>query len=1122
MHNIKKQSKEYYSKLLKMRTIYDIYDKNPIDQKNHILTVSKEALEGEFKNDVKELIELSWENPSIILTFLTNITNKEDKNRLVYIIMNTFYENIFSINLIDERLFCIISLLLSEEINKLNKKEEKELFLNETLCSLLLGELFRKPEITKYFRKVLDGVVEDINDISNMVNSSISEYVTNNKINLNVNSIEEQINQKMIEKEKNEKNKNRKHNNSFSAPENFFANKYKDIRIKSETNIEKINKGNFDSKKKENKIHKNENEEDDESFVKKYFDNITKDILLETQKSIEDNRMKEYLQYQLDNLKEYENSNNLNNIEGIYTNQTVLKNIYGSLVSSKILSVYQKYFAIVIKTLNRFLNNFLENINELPYNIRQICKLISILLNKKFPNLKCFERNAFLGIFLIDKIIFPLFQDPKINCLITNIDRNEDSYFNFNFIASLLSDFSLGYFFFETEKNGNYTPFNGYFLEKMPILMDIYDKIVDVEIPCYINDILNNNDKNTLEEKLNSIYNNYFERHKEDYIFPQSCCLSFGDLDFILKIINEFEQKLFVDDKNKNLRLISEKINKNKVYKDLLELKIKKEDEHPVMSSDKNTKEKKDINLNCLIKPTVEYFIINHFIFIDKYKYFQDINMNIIYVNMKDLDKIQNYKTDDELKNLLIKALCEVLFSIQPIDELIETKKINKKSLNDFPLLLNDLNNYMEYLFSFDPFYKDSLPIKWSSSFLLENINKLEEKNKDNYYEIFFNEIEKELNSNINNYNFMELASCTNNLTYGKIKQELNEISLIKLKKINTNIIVNRIISEFAIYLKIEIKELVIKAKENNKININKKLNLDIKRAKSKEKKKVTDPNNIYYNEKNNIIIFKTIDSFIKYFNFEINSKLSQYINEEIEKEKELKLKKDIYDYIKKIEFPEKIISYINTTLKETISDMLYIEKINKTEIPSILAKTNKRIINSLYDLFKDYLPNEKDNELYLKTKMLSWSNINHFINDDYHLYDTFILFSVDCLKKFENKKNIWGKITSFRQIKNIFSDIQNIEKIKYNTESKKGSIYLNPLMIYSIIKSQPKYFASDIKFIETFIDLDEKNKFENLELIEELKCYMSYILDIKYKYLNNIDEAEYNALCNKELEKKE
>lgn len=59
---------------------------------------------------------------------------------------------------------------------------------------------------------------------------------------------------------------------------------------------------------------------------------------------------------------------------------------------------------------------------------------------------------------------------------------------------------------------------------------------------------------------------------------------------------------------------------------------------------------------------------------------------------------------------------------------------------------------------------------------------------------------------------------------------------------------------------------------------------------------------------------------------------------------------------------------------------MLYIEKIHKTEILSILLKINKRIISGLYDLFKDYLPNNKDNELNLKTKSLSWININHNI----------------------------------------------------------------------------------------------------------------------------------------------
>ena len=1102
-----------------MRTIYDIYDKNPIDQKNHILTVSKEALAGDFKNDVKELILYLWENPSIIFVLFKNIQNKEEQNKLIYIIMNTFYENIFSINIIDETLFSIIFLLLKDEINQLKKKEEKELFLNDSLCANLLGELARKPEITKYFRKIIEDVVKDINDISNIINSSISNYVINNKINLNVNEIEEQINQKIIEKEKSEKMiKNRKHNNSFSVPEHFFSMKFKDIRLKSEISLENNNfknlKGNKNIKEKNNN---NENIEDDESLVKKYFDNITKDILIEKQKTIEDIKMKEYLQYQLDNLKDYENNNNINNSEGIYTNQTVLKNIYGSLVSSKILAVYQKNFAIVIKALNKMLKNFLENINELPYNIRQICKIISLLVNKKFPNIKPFERNSFIGIFIIDKILFPLFQDPKINCLITKIDRNEDSYFNYNFIVSLLSDFSLGYFFFETEKNGNYTPFNGYFLEKMPILMEIYDKIIDVETPKYLEELIENNDKNfNFKENINLIYQTYFERHKEEQIYNQSCCLSFGDLDFILKLINNYYIKLF-EQKDNKLKNIVDKINNNKNYKELLELKIKKEDEHPVMSSDKNTKEKKDINLNCLIKPTVEYFIINNISFSDKLKYILDINLNILYINFKDLDSIQNSKNEDYLNNVLIKSLCETLYSLPYIDDLIKVEKIKKESLNNFQLFINDINNYIIFLSSMESYYQKYTTIEWSSYFLVENINKIKGD-----YTNYFNEIENYLNSLLIKYDFNELGSCLYDFTYEKTKQEISEISLLKLKKINTNSIVNRIINEFPIYIKIELKEQVTKVKENNKISIHTKLNLDIKRAKSKEKKKLSDSKGIYINEKNNLKIYKTICLFIKYFNLENDSKICQYINDFKEKNKDnQKEKKDIYDYIKHIELPEKIILFINTTLKETISDMLYIEKINKTEIPSILLKTNEKIIKGLFILFREYLPNDKDNELYNKTKLLSWTNINHYINDKYHLYDSIILFIVNCLTKFENKKTVLGKINCISQIKYILLNIQNISKIKYYNESKTGNIYLNPLLIYSIIKFQPKYFYSDIKFISTFIDIDEKNKINNMELIEELKCYIKYILELNYNNLNgNISPEEYNNLCQKASEK--
>jgi len=293
-----------------MRTIYNIYDNKPFAQKNHILTVSKEALEGDFKNDVQLLISYLWENPAVILTLLNKCPNKDFENILVVIIMNTFYENIFSTNILDETLLCIISLLLKNEINNLKKKEVKE-FLNDTICSNLLGELYRKPEIIKYFRSVTEGVVKIINDIPNIVNSSISNYIVNYKINMTVNQIEEQINQKMAEKEKFKKLRNRKQNNSFSVPENFVNMKFKDIeRLRSDTNIKKIKKHNFykGDDEKENK----KDEVYDESYIKQYLDNTTKQVLIDLEKSTEDIKMKEYIKYQLDKSKEFENNNYVN------------------------------------------------------------------------------------------------------------------------------------------------------------------------------------------------------------------------------------------------------------------------------------------------------------------------------------------------------------------------------------------------------------------------------------------------------------------------------------------------------------------------------------------------------------------------------------------------------------------------------------------------------------------------------------------------------------------------------------------------------------------------------------------------------------------------------------------
>ena len=330
----------------------------------------------------------------------------------------------------------------------------------------------------------------------------------------------------------------------------------------------------------------------------------------------------------------------------------------------------------------------------------------------------------------------------------------------------------------------------------------------------------------------------------------------------------------------------------------------------------------------------------------------------------------------------------------------IKIKEINIESLNNFSLLIKDLHKYISSLIYMEPDSKKNMALNWSINFLLQNSKKIEENLKDNYS--FIEDTEKEINSLIDTYKYDELATCLSGFNTCQIKQELNEMSLLKLRKIDTNNIVTKIINQFPVYIKIETKEQVTKTKDNN---INVKLNVDIRIAKSKEKKKIVDSKDIYVNEKHNFKIYKTIDSFTKFFDLIQDQKICQYTFDSKDNEGNSKDKKDIYDYIKNINLPERTTAFLNTTLKETVSDMLYTEKTNKTKIPSILTKINKKIIGEIYTQFKKYLPNEKDNELSLKTQSLSWTDINNFINDEYHLYDCIVSFIIKCLQKFENKK---------------------------------------------------------------------------------------------------------------------
>ena len=69
----------------------------------------------------------------------------------------------------------------------------------------------------------------------------------------------------------------------------------------------------------------------------------------------------------------------------------------------------------ILELMDLLLNLFLNSIQLLPYSLKCLSKFISILIKKKFPKIKKFEENSFIGQFLFAKILIPILKDPIKN-----------------------------------------------------------------------------------------------------------------------------------------------------------------------------------------------------------------------------------------------------------------------------------------------------------------------------------------------------------------------------------------------------------------------------------------------------------------------------------------------------------------------------------------------------------------------------------------------------------------------------------------------------------------------------------------------------------------------------------
>ena len=208
-----------------------------------------------------------------------------------------------------------------------------------------------------------------------------------------------------------------------------------------------------------------------------------------------------------------------------------------------------------------------------------------------------------------------------------------------------------------------------------------------------------------------------------------------------------------------------------------------------------------------------------------------------------------------------------------------------------------------------------SIQLKWAINFFIENENKIPNDFKENNYTLFFNNLEKDLNNSINDINndiYFISHFHDNNINFIKLQQNISFI-LFKLKKMNANLIVQKIIQKYSAYIQVSVK--VIKNKNKSPKYLWSDLLFEIKKGKAKDDKWY-DINNVYISETNNYINYKTIESFIENFTFE-----NEYYNtEEKNKDDNMNKNNNIFDYLYQLKIPEKINTYIDVSIKEMLS----------------------------------------------------------------------------------------------------------------------------------------------------------------------------------------------------------
>ena len=1112
----------YFKNKISMKKIFDYCTNNePEKVYEYILLTDKQAKEsmGNNYNNLFNFFFILRNDNNLMLKLIENF-EKENYEDIGDFLVNFCYEDTINNSFIQEEMLILIYLLLEKYIfkidiknNNLSYEDYYETYIKNNILYPIFISLTRKADVRNYLCNILSDIILYMENLGNILTvdiGNIHDIIRQNEEEKNLdksymkNRIKTLKNREMKYYLKNLTNSIKK---SEIRDSGVFERKTTIEKIMQELgesneiniiDIDKVQVTNLEKNKIEEinlSINKNINlNEVDPFFIntdttQEYLEKKLKEYEeFQTEDLDEVNRniiiaMKEYLSYQINDIKNQENSlekfSNFVLINSLNSKNNEIKE-EGS--DTNILIDYIKSsYENIIEIISNLLNIIKKNLKSIPFVVKSILKIIEFLLNYKYNNeISLFQKYMFKANFFLGNIIIPILQNPFYNGIIAENIISQNTLENCKIISAIFNLILSGKLFYVGDEPCK-TIFNQFIIEILPEIFEIVQSIeLNFNLPEIVNDLINSiKDMNNPKRKINY---NYFYENDEEKFQIQSICFSFKNAINIIKSLEKISNEIIMDI-----------INIEKEKKDVIESIIKHADYYKTFFNNKLSKTKTEFEV---------------YIFISKINYLpslEDKMNSILKDNFISLIPPVKEKFKEEEISRFKRCLSEVLtYSnlIHKVDIPTFTEINSNKYVYD--------NNLIELLMKKLEKKRYEKIMNNESEII---INNSEEEKKIILNPDFKNEIlpeilikvKGELGSNSSDENYQRILYCCSyiqlHIELLPEKYSLNNyknlcIELIKDTEDNVHILRNNILNQLNIKIKGSSKTNLIIASISNKIK-----NMEKLKCIQYLYNKIELPSqfHIEYNLK------KTIKS-VTYVEDSENLPLKNLseIFPDFSKTTNMDDIEDLISFEEKVGLGTSLDNFFKN-LKKIVQKENILKRYSIEEIQNITSNLVDFIYSKLYPKIFPKKKSKKDDKFYKKCLRLQ------FIKPENLMKNKNVINENLCQECYKYINDIDKKITPVEKIKyfgKAFSILQNSMKFSSGEKDLGVDDTLKPL-IYVMIKAKPENIFSNYDYCRTYLDKD-LSKHSYGALLTQIGMIINIIKDMKYNELIDVTEEQF------------